>query len=390
MRFLKASNIIGLIVTVSLIIPLQSWARRTQDSHLNPEYEIIGHQDVVTFGFIDPNAILIKDSKGNVFVVLDKPPGREYLAYLLGRGIFNIPEIRIIQAGSQSKELAGWLNKNELSRAGISMLVQNSGELAMQDNSLEGLIVFWILLRDGDHHFNTNLGYLNAEDGSRIYISYDHDKMILGTVSIPEWITGHLQANFRRLFNVGEVNPDTLLDIARRAQDYYSDERLAAIVKEAGFTEEVLQTLKDRRDSLLMDTERLLAELKIPLGRDLVFESKEHGDVILRDDVLKNVIYKYHPEVVLEYIAETLNSPDRIKTENYPPQHAYTKRIGDRLIHVKINHKGEIFWAASEKLIIWPGMTEKDTEEMFTDGGYYRFGPPPEIATKNGNPKSLA
>ncbi len=209
---------------------------------------------------------LLRDDTGRKFIVLGESSRYNYLAYLLGRGIFNIPEIRIVAAeDTQNSQLSAWMEQQSLSEIGISMLLQdyNCSKLPMQDNSLEALIVFWTFLRDGDHHFYTNLYYLQSEAGQRVYMSYDHSKMNTSPVSISSWIENGLQTNFKRVFNVAKLNPDVVLCNARQTQEYYTDELLAAAVAEAGFEEEVLQTLKSRRDSLVSDAETLLAELGV-------------------------------------------------------------------------------------------------------------------------------
>jgi hypothetical protein len=108
------------------------------------------------------------------------------------------------------------------------------------------------------------------------------------------------------------------------------------------------------------------------------FFSQEQGEIVLKTDVWQNIIQIYSPEITISDIKETLEKPDhKVKILNYPPQYIYTKRIGNRLIHVKVNREREIFWAESEQLIIWPGMTEEDIKQIFRDGGYYRPYPMP-------------
>ncbi len=365
---MKTKSIIVSILAISLFLTSETWARRMKEQYQAQVYSIIDPQDeLIPLPFMPPDSTLLRDAEGNRFIVLHKSPRHDYMAYLLGRGIFNIPEIRIVAAeDTQNSQLSAWMEQQSLSEIGISMLLQdyNCSKLPMQDNSLEALIVFWTFLRDGDHHFYTNLYYLQSEAGQRVYMSYDHSKMNTSPVSISSWIENGLQTNFKRVFNVAKLNPDVVLCNARQTQEYYTDELLAAAVAEAGFEEEVLQTLKSRRDSLVSDIKILLTELGVSSNQDSIFLSKEQGKVILTKDTLQNVIHSFHPEITIKQIRETIENHDTVKIVYLPPQYIYRKDIGNLRITVKVNRRGEVFWAESEKLVIRPEMTEEDIETM--------------------------
>ncbi|MDP8215783.1 MAG: hypothetical protein P9L98_00460 [Candidatus Kaelpia imicola] len=86
-----------------------------------------------------------------------------------------------------------------------------------------------------------------------------------------------------------------------------------------------------------------------------IFLSEKQGKVILTDETLQNIINRYYPEITVEQIKATIETPDcpvEVVNLNYPQHYIYIKHIGDKRIRVKVNHLGEVFWADSEQLII--------------------------------------
>ncbi len=255
---------------VILLSPCQVQARRVKVVAQAHAYHVLRpNERLFPPPFIYPGQTLVEDENGKAFIVLDKDPRYDYLAHLLGRDLFNVAEVRIVKANEViGSELYDWMSQRGLSEVGISRLAQDYSyeELPRQNNSLEALFVFWIFLRDSDHGFDQNLYYLLCQDNTRVYISFDHGMIgffenhmtreFLWPTNLPGYEPYFIESGLYRV-----IDADTLMGIAHQSQEYYTDEKLEAIVQETGFGKDILEVLKSRRDSLVEDTVTFLKHL---------------------------------------------------------------------------------------------------------------------------------